>query len=81
MREINEITKIDDFFLCKINELVLMEEKLKTVTLESISPEMLRKAKKMGFTDSVIAELYRFRQKDGQNKANRAWHHSSIQDG
>lgn len=52
---INEITKIDDFFLCKINELVMMEEKLKTVALDSISPELLRKAKRLGFTDVVIA--------------------------
>jgi carbamoyl-phosphate synthase large subunit len=55
VEKIHEITKIDDFFLCKINELVLMEEKLKTVTLGSISTEMLRKAKRLGFLDSVIA--------------------------
>jgi carbamoyl-phosphate synthase large subunit len=55
VEKIHEITKIDDFFLCKINELVLMEEMLKTVSLESISPEMLRKAKRLGFLDSVIA--------------------------
>ncbi len=52
---INEITKIDDFFLCKINELVKMEETLKTVTLDVISPKLLRKAKRLGFTDTVIA--------------------------
>lgn len=55
VERIHEITKIDDFFLCKINELVLMEEKLKTVTLKSISIEMLKKAKRLGFLDSVIA--------------------------
>lgn len=55
VEKINEITRIDDFFLCKIHELVLMEERLKTVTLDTISPELLRKAKKLGFPDVTIA--------------------------
>ncbi len=56
VEEINRITKIDDFFLCKIKELVLMEEKLKTLNLDTITPKILKKAKKMGFTDAVIAK-------------------------
>lgn len=56
VEEINGITKIDDFFICKLKELVLMEEKLKALTLDTITPEILRKAKKMGFTDAVIAK-------------------------
>lgn len=56
VEEINDITKIDDFFICKLKELVLIEEKLKTLTLGTITPEMLRKAKKMGFTDAIIAK-------------------------
>ena len=53
--EINHITKIDEFFLNKIKELVLMEEKLKTLSVGDLSAEILSKAKKMGFTDAVIA--------------------------
>jgi len=56
VERINEITMIDKFFICKINELVKMEEQLKTVTLETLSPELLRSAKKMGFPDAVIAK-------------------------
>ncbi len=56
IERINEITMIDNFFICKINELVKMEEKLKTVTLGTLSPELLRSAKKMGFPDVVIAK-------------------------
>ncbi len=52
---INKVTKIDNFFLCKIYELVKMEERLKTVTQDSISPELLRKAKMLGFPDVSIA--------------------------
>ena len=55
VEEINEITKIDDFFLCKIKELVLMEEKLKTLSLSELTPDIVRRAKRMGFPDSVIA--------------------------
>ncbi len=58
LEEIYEITKIDYFFLCKIKELVLMEEKLKTVKgIEGLNDELLTKAKKMGFTDAIIAKL------------------------
>ncbi len=56
IEEINGITKIDDFFLSKIKELVMMEEKLKGFTRETLTPELLRKTKKMGFPDIVIAK-------------------------
>jgi len=55
--EINAITKIDEFFLNKIKELVLMEEKLKRITLSELSAEILLKAKKLGFTDVAIAKF------------------------
>lgn len=55
IEKINSITKIDDFFLAKINELVSMEEKLKTQLLETLTPKLLRQAKRMGFPDVVIA--------------------------
>jgi carbamoyl-phosphate synthase large subunit len=55
VEEINRITRIDEFFLCKIKELVLMEEKLKALRLEELTKELLKKAKKLGFTDAIIA--------------------------
>jgi carbamoyl-phosphate synthase large subunit len=54
--EIHTTTQIDEFFLNKIKELVLMEEKLKTVSLFELSDEILLKAKKLGFTDAAIAK-------------------------
>ena len=68
VEDINNITKIDDFFLCKIKELVLMEEKLKTLSLENLTPEILKKAKKMGFTDAVIANYTSCSKQDIKNK-------------
>lgn len=57
LEEIHNITKIDYFFLCKIKELVLMEEKLKSLKLDQLDKTILKKAKKMGFTDAVIAKF------------------------
>ena len=56
VQKINEITKIDNFFISKFNNLVVMEERLKTFTLETLSPELLKSAKKLGFPDVVIAK-------------------------
>ena len=56
IEKINEITKIDLFFLSKISELVNIEEKLKTMDIASITNAELKKIKKMGFTDAVIAK-------------------------
>lgn len=50
--EINAITKIDRWFLSKIENIIKMERALETHTL---TPSLLRKAKKMGFADKTIA--------------------------
>ncbi len=57
IEEIHNITKIDYFFLCKIKELVLMEEKLKSLKIGQLDKDVLKRAKKMGFTDRVIANF------------------------
>jgi len=57
VEKINEITKIDEFFICKIGEIVKMEETLKEVSFEDITHEILLKAKKLGFPDIAIANL------------------------
>ncbi len=54
LNEIYNITKIDKFFINKIDRIVRMEEVLKT---DKLTPEILKKAKKMGFTDNVISRL------------------------
>jgi len=57
VEEINGITKIDKFFISKIHEIVLMEEELKKYTLDTITPEILRKAKALGLPDVAIAKF------------------------
>ena len=54
VEKIHEITKIDKFFIGIIYKLVKMENELK---LNQMSPQMLLKAKKYGFTDKIIALL------------------------
>ena len=51
--EIHEVTKIDCWFIDKIAILVEMEQKLKN---EPLSVELLKEAKRIGFTDSIIAK-------------------------
>lgn len=62
--DINEITKIDNFFICKLQEIVCMEEKLKGLSLEVLGEKELMKAKKMGFTDAVIAKYIKCNEKE-----------------
>lgn len=52
--QIHEATTIDTFFISKINNLVKIEEDLKT---KNLSIEILRKAKQYGYTDNVISRF------------------------
>ena len=52
--EIYEITRIDLWFIDKISILVEMEERLKQ---ETLTPELLKEAKRLEFPDSVIGTL------------------------
>ncbi|BBF41444.1 carbamoyl-phosphate synthase large chain [Lachnospiraceae bacterium KM106-2] len=52
--EINDITKIDKWFIDKIHNIVVMENRLHT---EDLTVSLLQKAKRIEFPDSVIATL------------------------
>ncbi|MDQ2085242.1 carbamoyl-phosphate synthase large subunit [Herbivorax sp. ANBcel31] len=64
VEDIHQITKIDLFFLSKIKEIVDMEENLKTIKLEGLTIEVMKKAKKMGFTDNIIGKYIGCDEKD-----------------
>ena len=61
-REIHRLTKIDPFFIHNIREIVRMEEELKSIRLESVDRETLRrtilKAKRYGFSDAQLGEIW-----------------------
>lgn len=70
LNEINDITKIDLWFLNKFKKIVDMEEHLKTLTLDTLTYANLLKAKKMGFTDEVIAKYVKTSRQDIKEKRN-----------
>ena len=59
--EIHELTKIDRWFLFNIEDIVLIEERLKT---SELSEELLREAKRIGYSDKEIAMLRSQKEED-----------------
>ncbi len=57
-------TKIDMFFLEKIKNIINMEEEISRLPFDA---QMLREAKKMGFSDKYIAKLWKCREIDVYN--------------
>ncbi|SMB94532.1 carbamoyl-phosphate synthase large subunit [Thermanaeromonas toyohensis ToBE] len=57
IKELNELTGIDSFFLVKIRNIVELEQTLRQVGKGGLTPELLRRAKERGFSDSQIARL------------------------
>ena len=57
VEDIFDITKINRFFIHKINKIVHLAKKQKAHTLTSLSPDLLLKCKQAGFGDSYIANL------------------------
>ncbi len=62
IEEIYELTKIDPWFLEKIKNIVEFEEKLKSLAkkfkIEELPSEILREAKRLGFSDRQIAHIF-----------------------
>jgi len=54
IEQIHEVTKIDKFFISKINNIIKMEKILSDTKLDI---NLLKKAKEMGFTDRVISKI------------------------
>jgi carbamoyl-phosphate synthase large subunit len=52
IKDIHELTGIDPWFLYKIKNIVEFQKKL-----DSLTPEILKKAKQLGFSDKKIAQL------------------------
>ncbi len=53
MEEIHQITKIDIWFLDQLRSLIEMEDLLKS---QLLTPELLKRAKQLGYPDQVIGE-------------------------
>lgn len=70
VEKVCQITGMDPFFVNKINNLVQLEEELKTMKLEDFNEENLRYFKEKGFSDKAISrfvgctppDIYKLRQ-------------------
>ncbi len=59
MAEIESLTKIDPWFLRQMDEMAAMNRRIGAVALETVSPELLREAKRGGTSDDKLAELWK----------------------
>jgi carbamoyl-phosphate synthase large subunit len=63
--DIHNITQIDRFFLYKIQNIVDFENSLRSLQPEEIlKPEILIKAKRMGFSDAILSQITGFSEKN-----------------
>ncbi len=58
IEEVSEKTQVDPWFISRVREIVDVEEEIEgNESLEEISPEEMRKAKRYGFSDKQLAYL------------------------
>lgn len=69
-KTIKDKTKIDDWFLRQIDELIALERRIEKETLTSISKELLFEAKQKGYADRQIAHLLRCLESEVHSKRN-----------
>ena len=70
--EIYELTSIDPWFLTQLRQIVEFQSVLRQESLSSLSISLLRRAKRMGFSDRRIADLLKCSEDEvsAQRKAN-----------
>src|SRR6202049_3414367 len=57
--EICELTKIDPWFIHQIEEIVAMNRRAATVTVETASKDLLREVKRHGTSDEQLAQIWK----------------------
>src|ERR1700680_649081 len=57
--EICELTKIDPWFIHQIEEIVAMNRRAATVTVETASKDLLREVKRHGTSDEYLAQIWK----------------------
>jgi len=68
VQEIHDITKIDHWFLRRLEHIVQIRNRMEDVTLDTLDPELMLDAKKVGFSDSQIANIYKCSEDDVRSK-------------
>jgi carbamoyl-phosphate synthase large subunit len=57
--EAESLTKIDPWFLRQLHEIAALNHRLATVTAETVTPELLREAKRCGASDEQLATIWK----------------------
>ncbi|MGA9528834.1 MAG: carbamoyl-phosphate synthase large subunit [Terriglobales bacterium] len=68
IKQIAKMTSIDPWFLYQLKEINDMQLELEKHPMDSIPPEIVREAKRMGFSDGRLALTWRLDGKGGQEK-------------
>jgi carbamoyl-phosphate synthase large subunit len=58
-KEICELTKIDPWFIAQMREIIDINRRAAHVTLETVTPELLREAKRAGTSDEQLAHIWK----------------------
>ncbi len=59
LREIESLTKIDPWFLRQMKEIAAVNRRLAKTTVETVSAELLREAKRSGASDEQLAQIWK----------------------
>jgi carbamoyl-phosphate synthase large subunit len=59
LREIESLTKIDPWFLRQMKEIAAVNRRLAKATLETVSADLLREAKRSGASDEQLAQIWK----------------------
>jgi carbamoyl-phosphate synthase large subunit len=78
VQEIHRVTGIDPWFLYQLKEITEMQQELEKHTEADISPELLREAKRMGFSDARLADLWNIDGHGGANKVMQMRHQNGL---
>ncbi len=58
-KEMAELTKIDPWFIQQMQEIVAVNRRLASVTIETVPEDLLLEAKRMGTSDEQLAQLWK----------------------
>ena len=68
VKQLAKVTSIDPWFLYQLKEINDMQLELEKHPMDSMPQEVLRDAKRMGFSDARLASIWRLEGKGGQEK-------------
>jgi carbamoyl-phosphate synthase large subunit len=68
VKQLAKVTSIDPWFLYQLKEINDMQLELEKHPMNSMPAELLRDAKRMGFSDARLANIWRLEGKGGQEK-------------